>query len=455
MYKNEEYFKSIADHFENLKIEDLKEETLIQIKRSLANYLAAMIYSAGHGSSQKIVDFIAATNKAEGNSTIWGEEIKTSASIAAFANAARVSSMELNDSTKGSAHPGIYIWSSLLAAYEEENYQIDTLIKSVVFGFELSTRMALLSIERVIELGLHNPGIIGGLGASCALGYARGLSKDELYNAFSITGSLLPTCPFISFIEGADVKDFYGGWGVNIAFMAVDATSKGLSGPSNILNGEKSLVKIFRGEEGKEIELGKPYYIDAMNIKEYPACFAVNPAVNAIKKLLKTKTIDIGKIERIKLDSYAYSVELSSGVKVLNPTSARLSLPYTSAYVLTRGDLTPNAFLKESLENEELIELSRKIEVHLEEDFGRGTKASRAARISLKMASGIEYTSHYDSEDKVYLSDDFLKERLMSFGEGLLNDNELDDLWQSAMNIEKNGSIDKILLIMNKVKRMS
>ncbi len=449
----EDYFRQIAQHFEDLSFEELGEETLTQVKRSLANYLAAQIYAAGQGNSQEVVDFIISLDPLGGKTSIWGEKARVNSPVAAFANAARVSSMELNDSTRGSAHPGLYIWSCLLAAYEEEAFPVEELIKATVFGFEVASRMALMSIDRVIELGLHNPGIVGGLGAVAALGYVRGLSKDELYRAFSITASLLPTCPFISFIDGADVKDFYGGWGVHLAFMALRAASMGLSGPEEILTGEKSLREIFKSSGISDVELGQPYYIDEMNIKEYPACFAVNPAVNAIKKILEVYPLDYAEIDRVHVVSYPYSVELSRGVDKLNPTSARLSLAHCSAYVLYRGDLTPGAFSRESLENPELKILRDKILVEMDEEYGYGNLARRAARVSIAMKDGQEYSSFYDAEDKIYISNEFLKARLLSLGEGILERDNILKLWELVMNLESCQSLEDILLIMKGVRR--
>jgi len=241
MIMEKSYFRGLAEFFHSYTFLDIDAATLHQVKRSLVNYLGGSIYTASHQSCNTLLDLIRELDPGKGEAYVWANKHSVTPLIAAFSNAARLSSLELNDGTKASAHPGIYVWSSVLATYQQYPTSVKDVIRAVVFGYDVCTRMALLSIERIRELGLHNPGFVGGLGAVAAAGLVRGLSVDQLCNAFGITAALLPLCPFVSFVEGADSKDLYGGWGAYLGMFAVEAAIRGLTGPEAILHGVKAL----------------------------------------------------------------------------------------------------------------------------------------------------------------------------------------------------------------------
>lgn len=442
------YFRTIAEHFIHCSVTDFDQETLRQVGRSLVNYLGGSIYTASHQSCSDLLALIKTMNPAHsGTASIWAENEQFAPAIAAFSNACRLSSIELNDGTKASAHPGIYVWSSVLATYQQYGGSVADVIRSVVFGYDVCTRMAMLSIERIRELGLHNPGFVGGLGAVAAAGLMRGLTIDQLCNAFGIVAALLPVCPFISFVEGATAKDLYGGWGAYLAMFAVDAAARGLTGAEHILDGIKSLNTVFQGENGKEIGIGSPYLINWLSIKQYPACFAVNPAVNAAFALQEKYDIDTAQIESVLVDSYPYSYDLNNGVgRNPNTTSGRLSLYYTVAVALIERSLTPDAFTQEKLHSPKYAELCNKITAKRHDAYGDGPKGIRACIIEIHMKDGTIYTTEYNATDAhVEYTDEMLYEKYCGLTNGILTPDQQKSIYQDAMAIARKEDLSSLL----------
>lgn len=440
------YFRTLAAHFTKCTVKDFDAETIHQVRRSLVNYLGGSIYTASHGNCRKLLEMIRTLDPG-GNAVIWAEERTASPAVAAFSNGSRLSSLELNDGTKASAHPGIYVWSSVLAVYAQYGGSVEDVVRSVVFGYEVCTRMAMLAIDRIRELGLHNPGFVGGLGATAAAGLMRGLSEDELCNALGMTASLLPLCPFVSFVEGADSKDLYGGWGTYLAMFSVEAAKKGLTGPETVLKGVKALNLIFQGDNGKEIEIGHPYLIQWLSIKQYPACFAVNPAVNCVFELQKRVHIEPEKIASVLVDSYAYSYDLNEGVgRNPNTTSGRLSLYYTVAVALMEGKLVPDAFQEARLHDEKYAALRSKITTSRHNEWGDGPKGIRACRIVVRMEDGQEYEQEYNASDAhVEYTDEMLYEKFCDLTEAVLSEQEQKALYEYAMEVDKKQDLYDLL----------
>lgn len=444
------YFRELAEYFHSYSFTEIDEETLYQVKRALINYLGGSIYAASHNQCETLLDLILTLDSRSGSASVWGSQRPVTPMVAAFSNASRLSSLELNDGTKASAHPGIYVWSSVLANYQQYPASVEDVIRAVVFGYDICTRMAMLSIERIRELGLHNPGFVGGLGAVAATGLLRKLSVDQLCHAFGIVASLLPLCPFVSFVEGADSKDMYGGWGAFLAIFAVEAALRGLTGPESILQGVKALDTIFRGTDGKEVKPGNPFFLDNLSIKEFSACFAVNPAIKATLALRQKNVIDLAQIESVLVDTYPYSYDLNEGIgDKLNPTSARLSLPYSVATTLLNGTVCPDAFSSQSLSDHSITELMKKIETSRHDEYGDGLFGRRACIVTVKMQNGQEFSEEFDSSAKEHITtDEELKKKFYDLTSSALTQLQQDDLYQFAMTLDVQVTLDPMLNLL-------
>ncbi len=441
------YFRELAEYFHSFTFSDIDADTLHQVKRSLVNYLGGSIYTASHESCQELLQLIRDLNPGAGKANIWADQQPVLPIIAAFSNAARLSSIELNDGTKASAHPGIYVWSTVLATYQRFPVPVEDVIRAVVFGYDVCTRMAMLSIERIRELGLHNPGFVGGLGAVAATGLLRGLSVDQLCNAFGMTASLLPLCPFVGFVEGANSKDLYGGWGAYLAMFAVEAASRGLTGPETVLHGVKSLKTVFQGDTGKEIKPGQPYLINELSIKEFPACFAVNPAIKTVFKLQEKHDIAPDQIKSILVDSYPYSYDLDGGLpEPLNTTSSRLSLKHSVSAAIIDGEVTPATYTTERLSDPRYVEMRNKVNTSRHNEYGSGPTGKRACIIEITLMDGQVLREEYDSALSVKdNSDEYLLNKFNGLTEEALEKSQQKDLYEFAMSLERQENLSPML----------
>lgn len=382
------FFRNISEHFYSLELSGFDRETLHQAKRCLLDYTGCAVFSAAGRLTPKIIDLIESLGGTGGRASIWGSKNKTSPALAAFANSLRTSNIEMDDYfPAGTAHPGVYVISAALAAAEENNSGPASLLRGIIFGYDVVSRLGAMAAFKARELGLHGPGLVGGFGAAASAGLVAGLSVDQLCNVFGITGALLPLCPFISFIEGSDAKDFYGGWGVYLAMLAVESAKRGITGPSHILDGVKSLSGIFCGKD--DTDFGKPYLIDSAAFKRFSACQSVHPAVSAILELRRQSPIMTEDIASLTISTYPYAYSLHQGAgENLNPSSARLSLSYTAAFALTEGHLMPQAFFMENLTNEKYLSLRKKIHVEKNEAYGDGPWGTRGAVVEIYLKNG-------------------------------------------------------------------
>lgn len=383
------YLDEIIDTFYDLSYDDVPARVVHQVRRTLLDYLGCAAYTAKHHACAPLVD-VACSLGAAGGVPLWGEERTACAASAALANAARVSHIELDDCSAmgASVHPGVYVWTAAFAAYADHPCDGKTFVKAVLFGYEMVLRMGLLSTQQVRRLGLHGPGLNGAFAALAAAGMIEGLSREQLREAVGIAGSLLPVCPFVSFLDGTDSKDLYGGWGTYLGLFAVACAQKGMTGPRDILDGPKSLASIYDGGRGTFV-LGKDFLIEHISFKEFSACASVHPALSALLGLMAQHPFRAEDVRSILVETYPYSYQLNEGVgKVLNPSSARLSLPYTVAVAVTEGGLPPAAFEPEALGSASLASLMAKVEVREHAEYGDDAFSIRGAIVTVTLRDG-------------------------------------------------------------------
>lgn len=454
--EKEKYLRGIADYFAGCRVEDFDAKTLHEVGRCLLDHLGCAAFAAGYGLCGALVrQIMSLVPESPEHVSVWGEERTTSAWAAAFANATRTSNIELDDCSGigASVHPGVYIWSSVLAQAEVLDCSGEDVIRAAVFGYDLCMRLGLLATGQMRRFGLHGPGFVGGLGVAGASALLRGLDGEGIENALCIAASLLPVCPFTSFMEGADSKDLYGGWGVALGIFAAQAAAAGLTGPKHILEGEKSLREFFAGEKGLDVEPGSHFYINDISFKQFSACHSVHPAVTAVKRLLARTDFRPEDIESVVVSTYPYSYALNEGVTdPLTPSSARLCLPYTVAVALLEGDLPPTAFYAEHLGDPRVAALRSRISVTCNEAYGDGPFGVRGCGIDITLKDGSRLSEETTScEWDNAPSDEALAGKFRALAQDSLGAEACARLERLCLNFGPESRVKDITNIMNRL----
>lgn len=320
--------------------------------------------------------------------TVWGTGDRYSVMAAVFANGTAASRRELDDVTSvgASVHPGASVIPAVMAVSEIRKVTGLEFLYAVMLGYEVCNRFGMMATERVRELGMYGPAFAGTLGAVTAAGAAMKLSREEMINSFSIASSLTPVCPFISFIDGAGVKESYNGWSLFTAMAAIQMTEAGVTGTDRIMEGDKSLESFYRPH--RRIPVTGTDYAFKTLFKKYACCRSVHYALTALEELMEEQSADMDDVLCIHVTTYPYACNLSSQTNHLNEISARLSIPYCMAAMLKLKRLEADAFRKENLEDPLLLELMGRITVETGGRYGEGPFALRGAKVVLERKDG-------------------------------------------------------------------
>ncbi len=126
--------------------------------------------------------------------------------------------------------------------------------------------------------------------------------------ALSLAGCLTPVAPFEAFIQGAGVKNFYGGWGLMLGLLAEQWSSVGCGGPMNLIEGNRGLGQtwLHRAITTEEVNAALPFEPSAGTTEEHFKYFATNlsaqSTLTALEDLmLANPSIEVDQIEKIEV----------------------------------------------------------------------------------------------------------------------------------------------------------
>lgn len=382
-----DYFEAVADYYLSTPQNQLEDTAVNQARRCLKDTVGCML--AAGDFCRRELKFIRSLGSG-GSCTVVGQDYTLPPALAAFSNGLLASALELDDATSigASVHPGCCVIPAALAASQIHKRSGGELIRAICFGYELCNRLGLLATERIRELGLFGPGVIAAPCAAAVSGLLMGLDREKLRNAFSISLSMSPLCPFSAFTDGADSKNFYSAWGVYLGMLSSELAAEGFTGPEHIIEGEYSLKSIFSGEKGLDVPPGSGGYSHAVIFKDYSACLSVHAAMTAISNLKQREIFSPEQIIDVTIRTYPYACDISKLVKDLNSISARVSLPFTAAVMLKEGVLSPEAFKQESLCRQDYLSLSKKVHVEKGNEYGNGAFSKRGCCVSIRLNDG-------------------------------------------------------------------
>ena len=199
-----------------------------------------------------------------------------------------------------------------------------------------------------------------------------------------------------------------------------------------------------------------PYVIANIGVKQFPACFAVNPAVNALLEIRRSNQFTADDIESVCLETYPYSYDLNEGVgRKLNRTSAKLSLYYCAAVALQDGELSADAFQEKAFQNKTYDDLMNRIEIRKHAEYGTGDKAVRGCIATVRLKDGRVLSHEYDAgKHKKAWTDELLRERYWDQVKGALPEKEAEELYDLVRNLSADTPFEKIAEYLNRVRRI-
>ncbi|MEM6578141.1 MAG: MmgE/PrpD family protein [Pseudomonadota bacterium] len=250
---------------------------------------------------------------------------------AVFAAATQIDNLDGHDGynpTKG--HIGVVAAPTLAAlAYGRPDLTGQEALTALVLGYEVAGRAGIALHASVSDY--HTSGAWNALGVAAMAARVRGLSKDQLREAFGIAEYHGPRSQMMREIANPTMLHDGSGWGALAGMTAAAMAEQGFTGAPALTIEDAEAAPHWA-------DLGEFWQVDHQYIKPYPVCRWAHPAIDAARELMQKHELCADDIAEIRIATFDNAVALIPGMPDTS-SKAQYSLPFAVAAQIVHGTL--------------------------------------------------------------------------------------------------------------------
>ncbi len=350
--------------------------------------------------------------------SIAGTASKAKLRAAAFLNGTLSHLAEYDDIYRdGAYHPASPTISPAFALAEARGIGRDALLRAIVTGYEVSTRIATV-IQPSHYKYFHTTGTAGVFGAAAACSALVQANAGMACHAMATAGTFASGLQQ-AFRSDAMTKPMHGGHAAEVGLSAALAAAAGMTGTPDLLEGEAGFgAAMSDGARWDEalIGLGVDFNITRMTFKNHGCCGHTFPAIDGAAALQALHNIPPESIKAIRIGAYKAGVDVCAYRHPKSSFEAKFSLSYTVAARLVLGRVREQAFMPAALNNQKIHALEEKISVSEDVACTENFPKNRSCHIEIELLNGEIFsrhqaTRHGDPDDP--LTDEELLDKFM------------------------------------------
>ncbi len=372
----------------------IPDEVMARARRSLLDYLA--VTCAGtvfqKDKLEKYWDF---AEPEEGKFRAIGTGRDLVLKEAVFLNGLNGHALDFDDGTNsGIIHLGSPIFSLLLPLSQRYGKTVDEVLKAAVTGYEVSYTMAVSIQPGHKAMGYHATGTCGTLGATIAACYLLDFSEEERFQAFA--AACVAASGMLKVLDdGSELKPYNVAKTSLLSLTALQLAKSGFHGHADPLGG-RGFFHMMTGKgdiELRPVLLNGTYAIMKSYTKPYASCRYTHPAVEAAIHM--RGSVKPEDVEEINIKTYDLAVAGHDHTDIPGSYSAKMSIPYATAAGLIYGRAGLQEFSEETVKDNGLLSLTKKVKVESDEALSAVFPDIQAAVVTIKTKNG-DFTDRVD-----------------------------------------------------------
>lgn len=379
-------------HFvQNLNYRDVPQQTQYLIRTSLLDIIGVLAGAKSNQTSLNICNYAADNYPATQLSCrLLFDSRKVNPMGAAWAGGFSADSLDAHEghfTSKG--HAGATVVPALLALADaccDQGRDIsgEEFLSAVTVAYETGLRAGVALMDTAAEY--HASGAFSGLGVVCGGARLLGMDETQFMHALGIAEYFGPRCPMMRLVDFPSMlRDAHGAGayaGVNALFMA----QAGITGAPAATVEDTSIRHCWDN-------LGQRWEIDAQYFKPWPVCRWAQPSLTAVTNMMaQYPDITALNIESIKVETFHESMRLQ-GHFPANADEAQYGLAFPLAALISRGKLGPNEVTGKVIQAEDILQISRLIEITEAKDLSDRFPQEILSRVTIQLKNGIHITS--------------------------------------------------------------
>jgi 2-methylcitrate dehydratase len=434
--------RKIAQWAQSLRYEELPAKTVHEVKRRVIDSIATTLGAYRSHPAKIVREKAKAVNDPAAKATVWGTTHRTLPELAAFANGAMTRYLDYNDTylSLEPAHPSDNL-SACVAVTQQTGKTGKDCILAAVIAYEIQCR---LCDAASLRAGGWDHVTYGALSSAVAAARLWDLSEDQMEHTIGLAGVCNITTRQTRTGQISDWKACAFSNAARNGVFAADLARRGLTGPHEIFEGPKGLMKQLNIPGVKNLVLGKEgdFMIDKTYIKFWPAEYHSQSAIDACLQM-RPKVLG-KKIESIHMKSFEAAVSIiGSEPEKLRPTSretADHSMFYCCAAALVDGDITLATFDDHRLTDPKLLDLMDRTKIVEDAELNKGYPFGIPNDITITCADGTKVSKRVDfphGHAQNPMTDDEVVAKFKRMASGVVSDQTASEILVRAWSMEK------------------
>lgn len=309
---------------------------------------------------------------------------------AIFLNGLSSHYLELDDGVRyGVIHPSAPLFSALIPLALENNISWKDFMMGAVCGYETSIRLASAMQPTHYSMGYHPTA------TCCTVGVAVGIAVMMGWNDIVVKDALSAACVSASgslkvLEDVSQIKPYNCAKAAMNGYMSAMLAKAGFCGPSDALDGDTGFMKMNSTAYNEDILTGKRdfLYLEKIYQKPYASCRHTHPEIEACFKIRQTDGFNVREVARVDVTTYKGVIGKHDFKDIHGESSARMSIPYSAVIALWTGKAGIAEFAEPYVSNQEILDLTQKVDVIPDEELSRLVPDKRVAMVNVHMRDG-------------------------------------------------------------------
>jgi 2-methylcitrate dehydratase PrpD len=390
----------LAEWIVAARYEDIPAIAIERVRERVFDSIGVQFGGMSIPTGKRVLAWVKA-QEAKPECAIVGANFKTTASLAAFANAVAGHALEFDETASFSGHPASPLTAAALAVGEKLNVSGRDAVLAWLVGWEVVSQSSRVGLSQtgmeIMNRGWFNQGFQPALGAAAVASKLMGFDVRETRMAL---GNAAAAMAGVMKNRASDTKPFIAGNAPMHGVMAAELVSHGFTANEDIFDGEDGVVRMI-GSPGVAPErllenLGAwDMATNGSTIKRYASCAAGHWAQDAMLNIVSNRKPAPDSIEAIDVHINGFLMPNMPFHNPENGSQARYSLPFDVAAVALYGKAGLREYTDAKVQSPEMQAMMKRITHHPEAGgIGPGFLGSRVV-VKLKNGETIEETVNF------------------------------------------------------------
>jgi len=334
--------EQLAEWIVEASYDDIPPLGVERVRERFLDSLGVQFGGMSVSTGQKLAEWVRAQG-AKPESTVVGAEFKTTAWLAALANASAGHALEFDDIATFGGHYANPLTAATLALGEKLESTGGDAVLAWMVGWEVIAQTSKLCLgprgNELLNRGWFNQGFQPVLGVAALAGKLMGFDVRQMRMAL---GHAASTMAGILKNRGSDTKSFVAGNAAMHGIMAAELVALGFTANEDIIDGDIGVARLLGldGGDPQKVLVGLGSWNMASNgsaIRLHACCGASHWSQDALQKILQRRPTAPGEIETIQVSINEFLMDMVPYHFPRTGLEAKYSLEYDLATIALDG----------------------------------------------------------------------------------------------------------------------